>query len=170
MSDFQDYRCYHFNNWYFRSIQQGIQADHATTTMALALRRGHYGDLTDEMTDVFYDWCDSPTKVILNGFGSTNMNKYKEIVQTLGMALKLPYAYFREPEAEDCLTSIAIIVPGSIWAMFDSPMYARQFAFGVPDDISLDNIITRMMSVAPGDEEIYKALLYITLKSAPLAT
>lgn len=164
-----EYRGYFFNNWYLRSIQQGIQAGHVVSTQALAIHREHFGEDNDLISEQYYFWAASPTKILLNGYGSTMMNKYRSIIQILGQGLKLPYAWFREPELEDCMTSIGIVVPDSIFDKWPTPKDAKLAVFQ-KDDVSLEDIFNRAQQTSMGDREALEDLLYLTLKSAPLAT
>lgn len=96
-------RLYFFNNMYLGGIQAGIQAGHAAVELMLK-----YGD-----EPAVKDWAENhKTFIILNGGDSDNLHAiYNEIME-------LPeyyYAAFREPGVNNSLTSIALLVPESVY-------------------------------------------------------
>ena len=103
-------RAYFFGNMYLSSIQQGIQAAHATHEMFTKYRN----QITPEK--VLYDWAiDHKTMILLNG-------GYAETIQELvffferqpgHLQCDYPFAPFYEEKASlnGALTTVGIILP-----------------------------------------------------------
>ena len=120
-------RAYFFNNMYLSSIQQGIQAAHAVTEMAMK----YYPDLngeTDEADEMFYDWATThKTMILLNGGYAENLHDLYNFIQTGNAnapietidngACPFPYAKFHESDAamDGMLTSVGIVLPAKIY-------------------------------------------------------
>lgn len=106
-------RAYFFGNMYLSSIQQGIQAAHATHEMFTKYRN----QVVPEKA--LYDWAiDHKTMILLNG-------GYAETIQELvfffdrqpGRGIDYPFAPFYEEKASlnGALTTVGIILPEKIY-------------------------------------------------------
>lgn len=99
-------RCYHLNNMYMSSIQQGIQSAHAQ--MELFVK---YQTPTNQKS-MLYDWATNhKTMIVLNGgFLSDMVSTYQFFDSD-----KNPYPYIKFHESDEALggilTNIAIVLP-----------------------------------------------------------
>lgn len=99
-------RCYHLNNMYMSSIQQGIQSAHAQ--MELFVK---YQTPTNQKS-MLYDWATNhKTMIVLNGgFLSDMVSAYQFFDSD-----KNPYPYVKFHESDEALggilTNIAIVLP-----------------------------------------------------------
>ena len=99
-------RCYHLNNMYMSSIQQGIQSAHAQ--MELFVK---YQTPTNQKS-MLYDWATNhKTMIVLNGgFLSDMVSAYQFFDSG-----KNPYPYVKFHESDEALggilTNIAIVLP-----------------------------------------------------------
>ena len=103
-------RCYHLNNMYLSSIQQGIQSAHAQ--MELFVK---YVDNSPQK-EMLYDWGKNhKTMIVLNGGYLADMQEALEFF----MHPENPYAFAEFYEGEDALggimTNIAIVLPEKIY-------------------------------------------------------
>lgn len=107
-----EYRCYHFGNFYLSSIQQGIQSAHAQTNMFLAYPRG-----SGTKSDILYEWARSPTMVCLNGGAAGNLLELQHLLELHND--KYPHATFFEEETalQGCITNVGIILPKHIYSL-----------------------------------------------------
>lgn len=104
-------RAYFFGNMYLSSIQQGIQAAHATHDMFVA-----YRDRPGAASDFLWEWATNhKTMILLNG-------GYAETIQELVDFFMLdgnpyPWSDFREEEASlnGALTTVGIVLPEKIY-------------------------------------------------------
>ena len=99
-------RCYHLNNMYMSSIQQGIQSAHAQ--MELFVK---YQNPTTQKA-MLYDWAaEHKTMIVLNGGFLSDMIAAYEFMDTD----ENPYPYVKFHESEEALggilTNIAIVLP-----------------------------------------------------------
>ena len=105
-------RAQYFGNMYLSSIQQGIQAAHATHEMFT--RYTH--TISGEKTQMLYDWAENhKTMILLNG-------GYMETIQDLVWFFshdENPYPWSKFREGEDSLggilTTVGIILPERIY-------------------------------------------------------
>jgi len=107
-------RAYYFGNMYLSSIQQGIQAAHATADMFVKYQS--HNEEYQEAKDMLHDWAENhKTMILLNGgysetirgmlnFFEDNQNPY-------------PFAPFYEGEdaLDGALTTVGIILPEKIY-------------------------------------------------------
>jgi hypothetical protein len=107
-------RAYYFGNMYLSSIQQGIQAAHATAELFTHYPR--YEDQKVEKRDMLFDWAQNHKVMILLNAG------YGEELHSLRQdfcASENPYpwaAFSESPEALDgAMTCVAIILPERIY-------------------------------------------------------
>lgn len=161
----QEYRGYFFGNMYMNSISQGIQAAHVVSTMALAIETECFID-APEAKAAFYEWAKSPTKILLNGGDSDRMYQYKDLLTKFGKALHLPYAWFREPGMENCMSSIGIVVPDYIYKIKHVDTI-RMLELNPDDYADLDLTDILAYDMKSSTDAMY--LLAMTLKSAKLA-
>jgi len=107
-------RCYFFTNYYYSSIQQGIQPLHAAVSLFVKYQNRYEAT---SMVDMLFDWAENhQTVVCLNGGCNRDM---QEIAKHLGDA-RCPYPRVGFWEEEDAigakvLTSIAIVLPEKIY-------------------------------------------------------
>jgi hypothetical protein len=99
-------RCYHLNNMYMSSIQQGIQSAHAQMELFVKYQQ------TTKQKSMLCDWATNhKTMIVLNGgFMSDMIDAY-----TFLDSDKNPYPYTKFHESEEALggilTNIAIVLP-----------------------------------------------------------
>lgn len=100
------YAIYQLTSMYMKGIQAGIQGGHA----ANELSANHIdGDLTKEQMKIFEHWLikDKVVKV-KNAGNSTNI---LNLIQLFANQDKYPYSAFAEPELNNAITSLAIVLP-----------------------------------------------------------
>lgn len=105
-------RAYYFGNMYLSSIQQGIQAAHATHELFTKYRH----TISGEKTRLLYEWAEShKTMILLNG-------GYLKTIQDLVNFLdsdENPYPWAPFHEGEDSLggvlTTVSIVLPEKIY-------------------------------------------------------
>ncbi|KKM67218.1 hypothetical protein LCGC14_1473340 [marine sediment metagenome] len=102
-------RAYYFGNMYLSSIQQGIQAAHAT--------HGLFNKYAaSEKAETLFNWSQNhKTMILLNGGYSENLRK---IIALFGHNENpYPWAFFNESEeaADGLLTSVGIVLPEKIY-------------------------------------------------------
>lgn len=113
MEEKLEMRMYFFVIYQLKGIQQGIQAGHAA--LEYALTHGHT-KLFEEFVDNHKTW------IVLNG-GTTNdsrdfeglsqgsINQIADSLETSGV----DFAYFREPDLNNALTSVCFICDERVW-------------------------------------------------------
>lgn len=95
-------RCITFNLFHLSSIQQGIQGGHAANAV-----RNKYPKRSDVKT-----WAHRDLTIIHKNGGDSN--SLQEIVDLFKQRSNhFAWAEFREPDMENCRTSVAIILPES---------------------------------------------------------
>jgi len=107
-------RAYYFGNMYLSSIQQGIQAAHATAD--IAVKYSHPNADKKQLT-MFLDWAeDHQTMILLNGGYSETINGLLEFF-ALDTQHPYPFAPFYESDAalDGALTTVGIILPEKIY-------------------------------------------------------
>ena len=107
-------RFYGFGNYYLSSLQQGLQAAHVISDMAMKCAY----ECPDEMSgwNQFSDWAKNhKTIVLLNGGNSADLLELYEFLSN--PANKYPTALFSEDEQSlnSALTSVGIILPAEIY-------------------------------------------------------
>lgn len=116
-------RMYFFVIYQLKGIQQGIQAGHAA--LEYAVRYGH-----TKLFEVFVD--EYKTWIVLNG-GTTNdssdfegfaVGSINRIVDSLETT-NIDYAYFREPDLNDAITSVCFICDERVWNYSDYPDFGE---------------------------------------------
>lgn len=124
-------RLYTFNNFYLSQIQIGIQSLHSTVELFNKYEHNY------QMLDIVKDWARNyKTAICLNG---GNAGELQEIIEKLHViqqnGLHLPHSYFREDKQSmnECLTSVAIIVPEYIYN-FDETKALREFDFSLTNN------------------------------------
>ena len=118
-----NYRAYHFGNFYLSSLQQGIQAAHAQTEL--------FKDYANvPMGSIVWEWAKNPTMICLNG---GNNQSLLDIVDFLHVdANPYPWSAFYEDEESlgGILTNVCIVLPEKIYnanSMFKE-YYGRGFS------------------------------------------
>lgn len=105
-------RLYSFVNYYFSSIQQGIQTGHAAVDLVRKYSKSN-GHPKDHINMV-YNWADNhKTFITLNGGNSEAINNATGIIEQSGF----PYVEFFEDEKSLCgmQTCVVVIVPETIF-------------------------------------------------------
>ena len=110
-------RAYFFNNMYLSSIQQGIQAAHAVTEMAVRYQR--CGDGFTPAGTMFYQWAEHhKTMILLNGGYASNLQDLYDFIHA-GLVNEKSYPYAKFHESEDAmggmLTSVGVVLPEKIY-------------------------------------------------------
>jgi hypothetical protein len=102
---------------YLSSIQQGIQAQHATTELFLKYEQDVVG-YHDARREVLYDWAENhKTSILLNGGYSSAL---RELITFLDSRQNpYPWASFNEGEdaLDGALTCVAIVLPEKVYAL-----------------------------------------------------
>lgn len=114
MSDIndQEFRCYHFNNFYLSGIHAGIQAAHAQHELAYK-----YLGIGDAPSDIYENWVENhKTMVVLNGGMAKDLLELEDLFDTEDNPY--PWASWRESEEalNGCITSIAMVLPQRVFA------------------------------------------------------
>lgn len=110
-------RAYFFNNMYLSSIQQGIQAAHAVTELAVKYQR--CGDGFTPAGTMFYNWAENhKTMILLNGGYASNLQDLYDFIHA-GLVNEKSYPYAKFHESEDAmggmLTSVGVVLPAKIY-------------------------------------------------------
>lgn len=106
-----EYRCFFFGNFYFSSIQQGIQAQHCQRRMAVK----YFLDKPDTPERKLYEEYarHHETVVLKNGGDDDAM---QDVLTLMHHAQnELPWDFFIEPGAGEALTTIGVVVPSRIY-------------------------------------------------------
>ena len=104
----QKYYMVTFVNMYVAGIHAGIQSAHAISRLQLRARVGRHQNAL-ETWDVT-----SPTILVKNGKSSDNMHRLAVKLEELACAIDMPMAVWHEPDLDNAMTAIAILVPASI--------------------------------------------------------
>jgi len=114
-----DLRAYYFGNMYLSSIQQGIQAAHATADMFVKYQPFYTDEECDESSSAYRmltEWASNhKTMILLNaGFGSEIHDLVKFFNDDEN---PYPFAPFSEEEAslDGAITTVSIILPEYIY-------------------------------------------------------
>lgn len=110
----QEYRCYHFGNFYLSSIQQGIQSAHGQMELFNKYVGSDKKDKPKE--DMLWEWSKNhKTMICLNGGMNINIEDIFNLVAYSGN----PYPWSSFIESKDALdgllTNMAIILPDYIY-------------------------------------------------------
>ncbi len=104
-------RCYYFGNMYLSSIQQGVQALHATTKLFVK-----YTSRAGEANRTLFDWAENhDTVILLNGGYSSTIN---ELIHFFADDENpYPWASFHEgiDALDGALTCVGIVFPEKIY-------------------------------------------------------
>jgi len=115
----QEWRCYHFGNFYLSSIQQGIQAAHAQMELfnKYTPNLGNMNEVDDvPQIDMLFTWStEHKTMICLNGGMNIDLINIHDILATD----RNPYPWSRFLEHGDALngllTNLAIVLPEFIF-------------------------------------------------------
>lgn len=118
-------RLYSFTNMYTSGIHAGIQTAHLVHkglfmkyyNLICASEETNFNDiLLNEQYHSLIDWGDNhQTIIILNGGSCNNLELiYKKLV-IFGNAHSLAYGRFHEPDLNNALTSVGIVLPESVY-------------------------------------------------------
>jgi hypothetical protein len=100
---------------YLSSIQQGIQAAHAQTVMALKYTYA-VNDKELEIKEIWHEWARNyQTMICLNGGMDVNLQEIKQLMTQ--PENPYPWSYFNESEEamNSMLTNVAIVLPERIY-------------------------------------------------------
>jgi hypothetical protein len=115
----QEWRVYHFSNFYLSSIQQGIQAAHAQMELfnKYTPNLGNDNSIDDEPAiDMLFEWSTRhKTMICLNGGINSDLEEIKNMM--INSENIYPWSYFKEDEQSlnGLLTNIAIVLPERIF-------------------------------------------------------
>lgn len=105
-------RAYFFGNLYLSSIQQGIQALHATTDMFIKYR--HQDDFNSQL----FEWAgDHKTTIMLNAGYSSEIRNLEDFFSSPGNIFPFCSFYEEEDALDGALTTIGIILPERIYKL-----------------------------------------------------
>lgn len=105
------YTCYSFGHTYLRTIQQGIQAAHVQTELALK----YWGKDNLRPTKLFLEWGrNHKTMALLDGGNDYRMQYIFDLVQH-EQNEQYAWCYFNEPDAANILSNISIVLPSTIY-------------------------------------------------------
>ena len=91
-------------------INAGIQAAHSQSELVMKAVKQN---LPDDQLLTILEWSKTPTMVILNGGGSFQMRQFLKRVTAGEPLQRFPFATFYEPDMENMLSAITMIVPDS---------------------------------------------------------
>ena len=107
-------RAYFFGNMYLSSIQQGIQAGHVITEMAVKYQRTP--DVLNSQGNMFYDWAENyKTMILLNAGYGENILDLRDFFMVGNK--DFPYAIFHESDEalDGAATCFGCILPAKIY-------------------------------------------------------
>lgn len=115
-----------FVSMYVSGIHAGIQSAHAIHRVFGAVNRDmksaaigteiHNWNGARERSAALEDWdAKEPTIIVKNGGSSENMHKLLASLGALSDELNLPFAAWKEPDLDNALTAIAILVPAKVF-------------------------------------------------------
>jgi len=129
-------RAYFFGNMYLSSIQQGIQAAHATHEMFIHNRLGPDDSALPCRGDLLWDWAENhKTMILLNGGYAATI---QELVDFFGKGQNpYPFAPFYEEEASlnGALTTVGIILPEKIYLIAAEIRVEKSHAMSLREQI-----------------------------------
>jgi len=123
-----EYRLYAFGNFYLSSIQQGIQAAHATVELFL---KDSAGQLDTRQSHHLHDWAEfHKTMVLLNGGDCESLKQLVGILTSPDNPF--PWALFREEKSalNGALTSVVIVLPERMYNSEITDPLLEQAAMG----------------------------------------
>lgn len=145
-----EYRCYTFGNMYLSSIQQGIQAAHAITEIAVIEHStGGYRN--------FMEWAfHHKTMVCLNAGAETDLLEIEKLFKQSDNGT-LAWASFRESEEAlgGSLTCLAIVIPSTIYGI------GRDATFTYSKDVMSylsDNLAEELISLSEFEYRLLELL------------
>ena len=117
--DKEEWRCYHFGNFYLSPIQQGIQSAHAQMELFNNYCPNIFNNNEVEDTpaiDMLFTWSNQwKTMICLNGGDNLSLTEIKD--ELCVPENPYPNSYFNESEAalNGVLTNVAIVLPKRIF-------------------------------------------------------
>jgi hypothetical protein len=121
-------RLYSFVNFYFSSIQQGIQTGHAAVDLVrkYEVNYAHRSDAHIDLCEMVAEWADNhKTFIILNGGDKDGISAATATIS----ASEFPFAVFQEPGINNA-ESVAVVLPESI---FNARLRIPNIALGLSD-------------------------------------
>jgi len=117
----EEFRIFHFGHFQMSSIQQGIQASHSQTEMALkyAVMTGTTGSdhVASEQIKMYFEWArNHKTMICKNGGNSTDLKRISDVVNRHDASFPCAEFYESEDAFEGVLTNVAIVLPERIFA------------------------------------------------------
>ena len=101
-------RAYFLGNYYLSQIQQGIQAQHATSEMFVE----------NPTNEILWDWArNHKTSILLNGGNSGSLDEVYPFLKVQADRFSLPIAKFKEDKVSlnDATTCIGLVLPTEIY-------------------------------------------------------
>lgn len=115
----QEWRCYHFGNFYLSSIQQGIQAAHAQMELfnKYTPNLGNDNMVDDELSiDMLFTWSTQyKTMICLNGGMMSNLIEIRDIMIDSENIYPWSEFYEHEDALNGMITNVAIVLPEKIF-------------------------------------------------------
>jgi len=115
MTKNENFRAYHFGNFYLSSIQQGIQTAHCQTNMFLKYIGGTQPDQLEDLLK----WVKEPVTICLNGGANEQL---EDMLNFLGSGFEskdnnFAWDFFQEDQQSlnKMITNVGVIVPSYIW-------------------------------------------------------
>jgi hypothetical protein len=94
-------------------VQHGIQGIHATVNILKAYAEPHRPTIPMTAAQIAWDWAyHHETVVILSAGNGSRMRELKEL---LSKQEEFPWAEFREPDADNMITSICVVLPERVY-------------------------------------------------------
>lgn len=100
------YAIYQLTSMYMKGIQAGIQGGHAANELAA---KHIDGDLTKEQMKIYEHWLIEDKVVKVKNAG--NATNILNLIQLFVNQDKYPYDSFSEPELNNAITSLAVVLP-----------------------------------------------------------
>lgn len=114
-----EWRCYHFGNFYLSSIQQGIQSAHGQTELFNKYCPHIYNDNQVEDTpaiDMLFTWSNlHKTMICLNGGDNTTLTEIRDNICVAENPY--PHSVFYESDLSlgGILTNVVVVLPARIY-------------------------------------------------------
>ena len=161
-------RIYHFGNFYMSSIQQGIQAAHCQTEMAM----NYSGTVVNEAVIMYKDWAvNHKTMICLNGGMNIDLEDIKYLMEV--PENPYPWSFFQEAEEAmgGMLTNVAIVLPEKIYNLASEIRNRTMYISDGLEVVSIPNQTggAYMMPTVQGTVTEFERELIMLLNSCGLA-
>ena len=136
-------RCYTFGNFYFSSIQQGIQAAHSQMELFNKYIPHNFNDnrVADiPQIDMLWDWSNNhKTTICLNGGMNSDLENIKDFFSREDNPYPWSAFYESEEAMAGILSNVCIVLPERIYALSS---LLKRFRYSIPniEDMSVEDV------------------------------